>query len=118
MKTILICSFILIGLNHAQAEPAAICSLINAQKVIQKAEAHSQHDKNRHCSVSCMLTLRCHPDDVMLAGLLKEIKDLFGRGNAEWEDLKADALGIDLAVTKTATTDLQCLKSCDLYYHR
>ncbi len=52
----------------------------------------------------------------MTAGVLKEVRDLFGPGNAEMADLEADALGIELADTGAAKTDKQCLQQCDLYY--
>jgi len=51
-----------------------------------------------------------------MAGTLKEIQDLFGPGDADIEDLAADALGIDLAFLRIARTDKQCLQKCDLYY--
>jgi len=115
MKLLLIALFLFSSLS-ALAKPAAICSYIYAKKVIPIAEAHSTNDKNRHCTVSCMLTLRCPSADVMMAGALKEIKDLFGPGTADVEDLVADAVGVDLALFRVARTDKQCLKKCDLYY--
>jgi len=115
MKSIVILCMLLMS-SASFAKPAAICSYIYAKKVIPVAEAHSKNDKNRHCTVSCMLTLRCPSADVMMAGALKEIKDLFGPGNAEVEDLVADAIGVDLALFRIARTDKQCLKKCDLYY--
>jgi hypothetical protein len=111
-----IVSLLLLSSLSAFAKPTAICSYIYAKKVVPVAEAHSPNDKNRHCTVSCMLTLRCPAADVMMAGALKEIKDLFGPGNAEIEDLVADAIGVDLALFRIALTDKQCLKKCDLYY--
>lgn len=102
----------------ALASPELICSLMNSKRVIAIAQTHSTYDKNRHCSVSCMLALKCNDQEVMLIGLLKEIKDFFGPGEADQEDLKADAFGISLAAKHAAITDDQCLSQCDLYYHQ
>jgi hypothetical protein len=113
---LIVFSFLLLISTAALAKPTAICSYIYAKKVVPIAEQHSPNDKNRHCTVSCMLTLRCPSADVMMAGVLKEVKDLFGPGNAEVEDLVADAIGVDLALFRIARTDKQCLKKCDLYY--
>jgi hypothetical protein len=63
-----------------------------------------------------MLGLRCNLSEVMLVGVLKEFKDLFGSGNAERDDLIADKYGVDLVRHKRATTDSECLEQCDLKY--
>lgn len=93
-----------------------ICSIKHSKAVIAVAEKHSNFDKNRHCSVSCMLGLRCRLDEVMLIGILKEIKDVFGPGNAERADLIADKFGIDLVKHDRARSDNECLEQCDLQY--
>ncbi len=105
----------LISLN-ALADEKLICSLRYSKEVIATAKKHSQYDKNRHCSVSCMLTLTCRPSEVLLIGFLKEFKDFFGPGEADREDLKADRLGVDLARHHMASTQAECLEQCDLYY--
>ena len=100
---------------HADA-PEILCSLLNAKRVKAIAISHSTFDKNRHCTVSCMLSLKCGPTEAMTMGILKEIQDLFGPGDADMDDLAADALGVDLAFTRRARKDSQCLEQCDLYY--
>lgn len=117
MKNFLIFCLLLVSFSSvALAGPDLYCSLKNTKRVIAIAEAHSKFDKNRHCTVSCMLALKCNDKEVMLIGLLKEIKDFFGPGDADREDLKANALGISLAAKGSATTDIECLNQCDLYY--
>lgn len=112
--TVLLASMI----GSAQAKPDLFCSLYHSKRVIKIASEHSTYDKNRHCSVSCMLALKCNDQEVMMIGLLKEIKDFFGPGTADQEDLKADAFGISLASKGAAKSDSQCLSQCDLYYHQ
>jgi hypothetical protein len=99
---------------HAGAE--ALCSLYHSKNILEIAKKHSADDKNRHCTVSCMLTLKCPSPDVLMAGVLKEVQDVFGPGNAEVEDLKADALGISFARDELSLNNQECLNTCDLYY--
>ena len=116
MKTLLAIILATLITSHASAKPAVFCSLYHSRPVIAVATAHSQNDKNRHCTVSCMLALKCNDNEVMLVGLLKEFKDVFGPGDADAEDIEADALGVSLASRGSAKTNKQCLAQCDLYY--
>lgn len=100
------------------ARPAVFCSLYHSDRVLEIAKKHSTYDKNRHCTVSCMLTLKCPADEVLLVGTLKEVKDFFGPGEASVADLEADAFGISLAFKGAARSDKQCLSQCDLYYSK
>lgn len=106
----------LIMAGSAHAGPEVICSLLNAKKVIKIASSHSTYDKNRHCTVSCILTLKCPAEEVAMVGVLKEIKDFFGPGEADIKDIEADLMGVALAQTRAANTNTQCLSQCDLYY--
>jgi hypothetical protein len=106
-------------LSTAQAGGSkVICSLKQSKDVIAIAEKHSSYDKNRHCTVSCMLSLVCNRQEVLLIGYLKEFRDFFGPGEADTEDLKANRLGIDLAKRGRARSNQECLEQCDLYYSR
>jgi glutaredoxin-related protein len=102
--------------TQVMASPDLICSMLNLKRVISIAEKHSNFDKNRHCSVSCMLALKCNDNEVLMVGLLKEVKDFFGPGECSEEDFKADAFGVSLVSKRAARTDSQCLSQCDLYY--
>ena len=119
MKLILTLFVVLTSYGAIAEETAPekiMCSIKHSKAVIAVAEKHSTYDKNRHCTVSCMLGLRCNLNEVMLVGVLKEFKDLFGPGNAERDDLIADKYGVDLVRHKRATTDSECLEQCDLKY--
>ncbi len=116
MKTLITIILGTLITSQASAKPAVFCSLYHSKPVIAVATAHSKNDKNRHCTVSCMLALKCNDSEVMMVGLLKEFKDVFGPGDADSEDIEADALGISLAAKRSARTNQQCLNQCDLYY--
>jgi len=105
------------SLAFAESNKQFICSYIYSKNVIKKAESHSSNDKNKHCSVSCMLTLRCPATEVMAVGALKEFKDLFDSGNAEVADLIADRRGIIFVLNSQANTDTECFLECDKFYY-
>jgi hypothetical protein len=116
MKMLLSLLFLLLMLSsNSHAKSTALCSYIYSSKVIEKVEKF-QNDKLKHCSVTCMLTLRCGPIDALELGMLKEMKDLFGDGNAEWADLEANQTGAYQASIGRARTDKECISRCRDYY--
>lgn len=116
MKTLILTAVLLGSLPAFAGGGKFICSLKHSKRVIAIATSHSNNDKNRHCTVSCMLALKCNATEVLLVGMLKEFKDVFGPGEADAEDIKADKYGISLVKTDRANTDQECLEQCDLRY--
>ena len=100
----------------AYAENKAICSLYYASDVKKIVESSGHFDKFKHCGVSCLLALRCPSADVLSIGILKELADTVGPGNAEWDDLEADYAGVRLVTSKKARTDKECLSLCHQIY--
>lgn len=116
MKTLILCGLFLLSFPALAESNRFLCSLKHAKTIIPIAEKHSSYDKNRHCTVSCMLAIRCNDNEVLLVGILKEVKDFFGPGEADKEDIVADRYGVDLVRYKRAKTDKECLDQCDLRY--
>ncbi|MBY0516366.1 MAG: hypothetical protein K2P81_05630 [Bacteriovoracaceae bacterium] len=116
MKLILI-PIMILSLNAFAAEsPEFICATIKGRALYSKLKEMPLRDKTKHCTLSCHLTLKCSAIESWNMGLLKEIIDVFGPGNAEWDDLKADVAGIHLAEDKRATTTPECLRECKLLF--
>lgn len=70
-------------------------------------------DKYKHCALSCLLTRRCGTFDTFSIGLIKEFLDLLGLGHAEWDDLRANFIGLRFARSGPGKySDLGCLESC------
>jgi len=105
-----------ISTNLFAKEALIICPMYYYSSVKKTVEAQGQFDKYKHCAVSCMLTLRCPAVDVLELGILKELADTVGPGNAEVADLKADYFGVSLATRHKAKTDKSCMLQCHLKY--
>ena len=54
-------------------------------------------DKQAHCLASGLIARYCSPPEAYLAGIGKELRDLFGGGDAEWGDWRADRVGVGCA---------------------
>jgi hypothetical protein len=116
MKYLIILSLLLTATSVFAGGPKKLCTLKHADYVTKIASQHSDYDKNRHCSVSCMLSLRCNKTEVLVIGYMKEFSDVFGEGNPERADLVANRYGISLVRHQRARTDKECLQQCDLRY--
>ena len=114
-KIILIFLFIIPSTLLAQ-ETFVICPLLYLSSVKKLVEANGQYDKFKHCSISCILTLKCPAVDVLEIGIIKEVIDAIGPGNAEMGDLKADYQGVKFATSNKSATDKSCMSSCHKIY--
>lgn len=57
-----------------------------------------QHDDKRaHCLVAGGIAQRCSTFEADLAGLGKEVRDMFSHGDPSWADWRADRAGIRCA---------------------
>lgn len=96
-------------------EQLILCPALYYSSVKKVVEASGSYDKFKHCAVSCLLTIRCPAADVLELGIIKELADVVGPGNAEMEDLQADYKGVKLGSTFMAS-DKSCLTQCHIAY--
>lgn len=52
------------------------------------------NDKRLHCLASAQIAQQCSVIEAYMAGMGKELSDLFGHGDAEWADWRADRAGV------------------------
>jgi hypothetical protein len=93
-----------------------LCAGIQAYRLKDRVELPGASDKYKHCTLSCMLALRCGPSDSISLGLLKEIADLLGYGTPDIEDIRANAKGIGFVVKFKAFRDSSCHRLCRQAY--
>ncbi len=106
---------LLFSLN-VHAEQKFICSAIVGKNFYQELKPLAVSDKTKHCALSCYLALRCGSLESFHVGVIKEIFDLLGAGNAEIADLRANQQGITLARARRARNQSQCLSECKTIY--
>jgi hypothetical protein len=108
--------FALIFTTNLMAKELVICPLIYLSSVKKTVEANGDYDKFKHCAVSCLLALRCPAADVLELGIIKELIDVVGPGDADIADIEADHQGIKLATSVKGITDKSCMAICHTLY--
>lgn len=68
-------------------------------------------DKRAHCLASGLIARHCSVGEAYMAGAGKEIRDLFGHGDAKWADWQADRRGI--ACARRLSSDEQVAECCE-----
>lgn len=69
-------------------------------------------DSQLHCAAAGLIARYCSVTEATIASYGKELKDLFGAGDAQWRDLESDHRGIRCARGASNTGEL--LKCCGL----
>lgn len=69
-------------------------------------------DAQLHCAAAGLIARYCSVTEATIASYGKELKDLFGAGDAQWGDLESDRRGVRCARGASDTGEL--LKCCGL----
>lgn len=69
-------------------------------------------DAQLHCAAAGLIARYCSVTEATIASYGKELKDLFGAGDAQWRDLESDRRGIRCARSASDTREL--LECCGL----
>jgi hypothetical protein len=91
---------------------AAHSSLGCMRAAIETQKETTLPDDQAHCLAAGSIAMRCSVAEALLASLGKEISDVFGRGDAQWSDLQADARGIRCAQTISAGGNTSLAACC------
>jgi len=114
LKTIIIFLLLIFTFNIYSAEITTnnkcnFQSIKKSFKLVSKLES----DKVAHCTFSCILQLRCGRVFSFYSGVAKEVIDIFGKGNADYYDLKADFVGLNIA--NIVDSEEGCFDICSNY---
>jgi len=94
-----------------QQRPAP-SSLGCMQSVVRDRVPAGLSDKHTHCLAAGFIARQCSVSEAYLAGVGKELRDLLGRGDAEWSDLRADSDGVRCArASKDDESFAQCCEN-------
>lgn len=114
MKTLLILLVLTVGVQSAQA--SMLCSVKEGRLWYPRLKSMPISDKAMHCTLSCHLAIRCSAIESWSFGRFKEFWDIFGEGNAEWADLRADDKGLEIARRGKVKKIGDCLRECRKLY--
>lgn len=94
-----VAGLLLLMLSGCQSvEPRAAPSSYGCMKTVRDdvmASLQGANDKHLHCMVSANIARRCSVTEAYLAGIGKELADIFApHGDAEWADWQADRTGV------------------------
>jgi hypothetical protein len=78
----------------ARLEPSSLGCM---SAVLEEKLPAELTDDRAHCVAAGLIARYCGVFDAHLAGVGKEMRDLFGRGDAAWRDWRADRKGIRCA---------------------
>ena len=79
---------------------------------IKDQQLESIPDWQAHCIAAGLIALHCSVTEAGMASVGKELKDLFGHGDAEWRDLESDSRGVRCA--RGSSSDAQLRSCCTL----
>jgi hypothetical protein len=80
------------------------------QAVTQEKLPGDLPERRAHCLAAGLIARYCSSSEAYLAGIGKELRDLFGRGDAQWSDWRADRVGIDCA--RQSADDIELARCC------
>ena len=67
-------------------------------------------DNKAHCEAAGLIARYCSVTEASLASIVKEVRDLFTAGDAEWRDLMSDRRGIRCA--RSSRSDAELTECC------
>ena len=84
----------------AQPDRPARSSAGCAEAVVRRHVPAGLYDKRAHCIAGGLIARFCSPTEARLAGFAKELRDLFGGGDADWADWQATRHGVRCAASR------------------
>lgn len=100
------CLFLLpVACSSVQPRPAM--SSYGCMQAVRAELPADASDKRLHCVAAAQIARQCSVSEAYLAGMGKELADLFGRGDAEWSDWQADRAGVGCGQTQNSASDIR-----------
>ncbi len=103
--SVVLSALLLAACSSVPERPAA--SSYGCMQAARAAAPQFADDKQQHCVTAALIAQQCSATEAWLAGLGKELHDLFGSGDAAWSDWQADRRGIACAKLSSDPASLQ-----------
>lgn len=90
-------------------QPRPAVSSLGCIQAVRAQLPSDLSDKRLHCLASARIARQCSVGEAYLAGMGKELRDVFGAGDADWQDWFADRAGVQCRkVSDPAELDACC----------
>lgn len=96
---------LLTACSSLQSRPAA--STYGCMQAVRGQLPAGLPDSRLHCLASAQIARQCSMGEAYLAGIGKELRDLFTAGDAEWSDWQADRAGVHCGRTYPTQEGIQ-----------
>ena len=107
LKPLLALSFVAQLGACAGVEPRPAQSSYGCMQAVVQQLPESTNDKHLHCLAGAGIARQCSVVEAYLAGIGKELRDMFGAGDPEWADWQADRAGIRCARESATHADIE-----------
>ena len=86
---------------------------VDCAEAALERDLHAElRDKQAHCAAGGLIARYCSPAEARLAGLAKELRDVFSAGDPSWADWQATRAGVRCAASSSdVATILACCEN-------
>lgn len=91
----------------SSVQPRPAVSSYACMQAIRAQLPMDENDKRLHCLASAQIAQQCSVAEAYVAGIGKELSDLFGHGDAEWADWQADRAGVSCGRMQNGPSGIQ-----------
>lgn len=95
-----------LGTGCASVPHRAAQASYDCMRVVRDALPPDLPDKRAHCLAAGGIAQQCSVVEADMAGIGKEVRDVFNHGDASWADWRADRAGIRCARQSGAEAEL------------
>lgn len=89
-------------------QPRAAASSVGCMRAVRAQLPTGLSDKRLHCLAAAQIVRQCSLAEAYLAGIGKELGDLFNAGDVEWADWRADRVGMQCGRAQDVVTIDDC----------
>jgi hypothetical protein len=98
------------GCTPLTHQTRAARSSLGCMQAATQGRNFDAQDELAHCFAAGLIARHCSVGEAMMASVGKELRDTFGAGDAQWQDLVADRRGIRCA--QQASSDAELERCC------
>lgn len=111
MRIALVASLLVLLAACASRPTRPAISSYSCMTAVRDALPAGLTDRAAHCQAAGSIAQRCSVIEARLAGIGKEVRDLFTGGDASWNDWRSDRAGIRCAAHANGRSLAECCRA-------